>query len=81
MQPYMPCGTTAGARRHYRAGEKPCPACLEANRQIKRIERGTAPAAAREFPAQRAVRNGIPWKPYVYRGTGADACTGEVVIL
>lgn len=27
-----PCGTPAAARRHYRRGEKPCPACLEASR-------------------------------------------------
>jgi hypothetical protein len=25
-------------------------------------------------------RNGLPWKPYRYRGTGADAYTGEVVL-
>lgn len=27
-----PCGTPAAARRHQRAGEKPCEACLEAQR-------------------------------------------------
>jgi WhiB family redox-sensing transcriptional regulator len=26
------CGTRAGARRHHRKGEKPCPSCLEAAR-------------------------------------------------
>ena len=25
-----PCGTPGGAKRHYRTGEKPCGACLEA---------------------------------------------------
>lgn len=25
-------------------------------------------------------RNGLPFRPYVYRGTGADAFTGEVVL-
>lgn len=28
-RPKMPHGTDAAARRHYRRGEKPCPACLE----------------------------------------------------
>lgn len=29
------CGSEAGARQHYRRGEKPCPACLQANRVIR----------------------------------------------
>lgn len=33
------CGTEAGARRHYRAGEKPCQACLTASRVATRERR------------------------------------------
>jgi hypothetical protein len=39
------CGTPAGARRHYRAGEKPCALCREGNRaaaQTRRAERRPA---------------------------------------
>lgn len=27
----------------------------------------------------RAVRNGLAWKPYVYRGTGVDTLTPHIV--
>lgn len=37
------CGTTSGARRHYRDKEKPCGACLEAARE-DRAERDAAAA-------------------------------------
>jgi hypothetical protein len=30
------CGTPAGYRRHQRAGEPPCPACMEGNNWDKR---------------------------------------------
>ena len=46
-------GTTAGTRRHYRAGEKPCEVCREAKRVMelntyeKRRERHKAYLAAR----------------------------------
>jgi hypothetical protein len=39
------CGTPAGARRHYRAGEKPCALCREGNRvaaQTRKAERRPA---------------------------------------
>ncbi len=32
-------GTEAGAKRHYRRGEKPCPACLEASRTASRLRK------------------------------------------
>lgn len=65
-------GTKSGARRHYRHGEKPCPACLAAAR---------ADTAARQSPhghadpyspfsvheERGAIRNGIPVVPYEYR--------------
>jgi hypothetical protein len=34
------CGTTAGYARHRRAGERPCPACTEANTAYHRVRRG-----------------------------------------
>lgn len=30
-----PCGTASGARSHYRRGEKPCEACMEASRRAR----------------------------------------------
>jgi hypothetical protein len=32
-----PCGTDAAYHRHRRAGEEPCEACLEAQRQARRV--------------------------------------------
>jgi hypothetical protein len=61
-----PCGTTAALRRHKRRGEPPCEACLQADR------REHSAAAGTHSPETREKRNGIPWKPYVYRGTGYD---------
>ena len=33
-------GTEARARRHYRNGEKPCPACLEGQNRAAYLRRG-----------------------------------------
>lgn len=68
-----PCGTPAAYRRHLRHGERPCSDCLAA----ERVGRGYAVTAL--VPDPRPVRNGIPVRLYVYRGSGADAYTGEVV--
>lgn len=38
----IPHGTSAGARAHYRAGEKPCASCAEANRVEKRLRKAAA---------------------------------------
>ena len=60
-----PCGTAAAYRRHFRAGEKACQACRDA----ESLRRGHIP---RE-PDRRQLRNGMPaFKPYVYRGRGYD---------
>ena len=65
-----PCGTPAAARRHYRRGEPLDYACLQANANAKSDDPWvTGPNAQ---PDPRPVRNGIPWKPYVYRGRGYD---------
>jgi len=32
-----PHGTAARARKHYRDGDRPCPACYEAQRQARRL--------------------------------------------
>jgi hypothetical protein len=75
-----PCGTLAAYRRHYRRGDPYCHTCRRANAE----RRGADPysvAGGDAMPDLRPVRNGIPWRPYVYRGTGADAFTGEVVTL
>ena len=71
----QPHGTDAARRRHQRRGEKPCLACQGGSRHAK------ASGENRTLVADtRPVRNGIPWKPYIYRGSGADAYTGEVVL-
>jgi hypothetical protein len=77
-----PCGTAAASRRHWRHGDPPCYTCRRADAE----RRGGNPynrvaGLADAMPDPRPVRNGIPWRPYVYRGTGADAFTGEVVTL
>lgn len=41
-----PCGTTAAAARHYAAGEKPCEACRQANREYQRSRRASRRASA-----------------------------------
>lgn len=74
-----PCGTAAGARRHYRHGEKPCSDCATAAR-VQRSPNGYATGRESRVPDLREIRNGLPFRPYVYRGTGADAYTGEVVL-
>jgi hypothetical protein len=79
MYATQPCGTPAGARRHYRRGEKPCAACLAAQRGDQARRRGHEAGA--QTPDPREIRNGIPWRPYRYRGTGADAFTGEAGTL
>lgn len=77
--PIAPHGTPAGARRHYRRGEKPCFACMTAARNDAAARKGYQ-AGNTQVPDHRPVRNGLPFRPYVYRGTGADAYTGEVVL-
>lgn len=77
----QPCGTDAAYQRHRRRGEQACYACLQAQARTKADLRGNAYAGP-SVPDPRPVRNGIPEPvPYVYRGTGADAYTGEVVVL
>jgi len=55
-----PCGTRAAYRRHARKGEPACAACLEAERLRSPSSNGAL------VPDYREVRNGIPWKPYVF---------------
>jgi hypothetical protein len=66
-----PCGTEAAARRHRRRGEPLDEACRRAARIKAQERRGRDPWAFAQ-PDYREVRNGIPWKPYVYRGLGYD---------
>lgn len=72
-----PCGTPAAARRHQRRGEPLCETCRQAARREKAGRIGVMPGT--DSPDYREVRNGLPeFRPYVYRGTGTDAYTGEV---
>lgn len=69
-------GTMAAARAHYRRGEKPladyCQSCAAAVRR-QRLERKGSPATAGvQSPDYREIRNGLPFVPYRYRGTGGD---------
>ena len=69
-----PCGTPGAVRRHYRNREPLDDACRTAQSTAK----GSDPwrSAPFETPDFRPVRNGIPWKPYVYRGLGYDQMEG-----
>jgi hypothetical protein len=74
-------GTEAALRGHYRRGEKPiagwCQACAAYGRRRWAERQGRARAAGVLSPDRREVRNGLPeFRPYVYRGTGADVLTG-----
>ena len=72
--PWLDCGTPVAARRHYRRGEKPlasyCQTCAQAARRNWAERRGTA--AGNMSPDTRELRNGLPFVPYHYRGTGRD---------
>ena len=67
-----PCGTPAAARRHARRGEPLDADCLAAQRREKAID---AYAAATMSDDPRERRNGLPFRRYVYRGTGVDTLT------
>ena len=76
----QPCGTLAAYTRHRRRREPACYACLQANARDYG-ERAGYTYEGPQIPDPRQVRNGLPVpKPYRYRGTGADAFTGEVVL-
>lgn len=59
MADVAPCGTLAAYRRHLRAGEKPCTACRNANRDVKRAQ---ADQRRRRNPAStpQVSRDGTP---------------------
>lgn len=48
--------------------------------QQRRYRAGDTGGKGRPRPVWAERRNGLPVKPYVYRGSGADAITGEVVL-
>lgn len=73
-----PCGTPAAARRHRRRKEPLDEACRLAARADAAERKGVTRLLGEDH---REIRNGIPWRPYRYRGSGADAYTGEVVEL
>lgn len=41
-RPPSPCGTLAAYKRHLRNDEKPCTPCVQANRDVKRVQRDGA---------------------------------------
>lgn len=47
-EPSISHGTNAGARAHYRAGEKPCRDCADAQRIAERERRGTSEGLQRD---------------------------------
>ena len=65
-----PCGTSAAIRRHYRRGEPLDYACLQADRVAKDVNPYIAGPDSKPDP--RPIRNGLPFRPYVYRGRGHD---------
>lgn len=77
----QPCGTEAAYQRHRRRGERACYACLQANGRTWQDKAAGRDYRAPKIPDPRQVRNGLPEpRPYVYRGLGWDAFTGEVVL-
>ncbi len=58
-------GTPAGARQHYRRGERPCEACRSAANLAGRRSRDPYESTAPENRG--AVRNGLPIVAYAYR--------------
>lgn len=71
-----PCGTAAGARRHYRRGEKPCPTCAQASRRDRNERTGYGPGRGDFDP--RPIRNGIP-EPVAYTWRGRRYPWAEAV--
>ena len=68
-----PCGTLAAYRRHLRHGETPCAECRQANADADRDERQAPGSQA----IRAAPRNGLPFKPYVWRGRGSGKPVGQ----
>jgi hypothetical protein len=63
----MPHGTPAAARRHYRHGEKPCTACLDAGRRDKSERAGADPyAPAAQYTPREPARKQPPTIAYRY---------------
>jgi hypothetical protein len=71
----QPCGTNAAYKRHLRHGED-CGACREANGRRSAGARGTQDEI--ELFVHGPIRSGLPFRPYVYRGTGEDVLTGHL---
>ena len=74
-------GTEAALRGHYRRGEKPiadwCQACAAYGRRRWAERQGrNGNGTGVLSPDRREIRNGLPVRPYVYRGTGVDVPTG-----
>jgi hypothetical protein len=63
------CGTTAAYIRHYRRGEKPCPACKEANVAAARDRR-----AAGIKPARPIREHGTPAGARTHQRRHEPAC-------
>ena len=75
-----PHGTLAAYQRHLRKHEHACYPCMQADAR-DRAERLGSEYKGPKVPDPRRARNGLPvFRPYIYRGTGADAYTGEVVL-
>ncbi len=76
MADVAPCGTLAAYRRHLRAGEKPCTACRQANRDVKRAQadqrRRIAP------PAPQDVRSDFSPAPELLNDVPPAAAAGPV---
>ena len=73
------CGTEAGHQLHVRRKERVCYSCMQGHDRYRADLRGYE-STGPKVPDPRQVRNSLPpFRPYVYRGTGADAYTGEVV--
>jgi hypothetical protein len=71
-----PCGTAAAAQRHQYRHEPLCGPCAEAERRRDADRKGCQ--ASTRVPEFREIRNGLPFVPYVYRGTGQDVLTGDL---
>ena len=71
MPDLKPCGTPAAVHRHYRHHEPLDYAC----QQAQLLAKGGDPwdtSHGGGLIDPRPIRNGLPFRPYVYRGRGHD---------
>lgn len=70
----MPCGTPAAARRHYLRGEKPCEACLKAQREYWKAWHSVKSPSQRPPGRPRSATCGTSGGYHAHKRYGEVAC-------